>query len=379
MLEPLRKELKNLLSSSKQKEVFRRLREEILLAEKGADLYNDMVAISARWEQSRQSDNLGLIKFEDKNITFNSVNKALIWLIDRIEIGDLNPGLRRKCEELLAIPPVQRLTCDRVEQSDQIQIDYYDPPAEIVNEKIKFYYLHGDSRQEHQSFFERVTLDLSAQLDNWQEGDYDSGVRIEAFDCKPKTSRNPKILRINIMRELLGYFFKPLNKQQPILKKKLVDLLASPKLKDFGANDFVFILITADEHNWDKNVIPSFIKTLYNEFLKSELPSNSPFFYFFFGLEYRKNKESIRQEVKEALEQAKYGIVLPELAPLAIDDVSEWLSRYPMLLPPQKEAHEYAQELFLNTSTLDMLDVELKLKQLIEYYNKGFTIFNKTQ
>lgn len=370
MLNALKRMLKELIAKGRYEEVFQRLK-EVLSA--SSPVYNDIIQIEARFNILLQEQDMGRIDNQEFNIELNRINRALISAIDKITVGDLSELLRQQHQSHRAIAPEHALTCDRFEQSETFELNYWAPKE--PGSRIHFYYLYGDTRQEHQSLFQRLGLDLGGFLLNWEQGDYDPGTKLYPVAFKPRVHTNPKLFKINILRELLSRFFEPMNTQQPILNKKIADLLRSPKLKDFGPNDLVFILITLDDHNWHEMLIPALVRNLYDDFCKDELPEDAPQFFFFFGIEYKKDNKRVREQVHKAIKEAKRGNSLPELKPVAIADLEEWLSRYhPLLENSGKEAGELAASLFPNQPELDMADVERILKQLIDQHNKGLII-----
>lgn len=373
MLDPLKRQLKDLVARGRHEEVFRQLREDVLAV--GSEVYNDCVLIQGRFSEAERAGNLGLIAFQEKDRNFNNINEALLWLIDCIEVADLSEVRKKQLDvqqaasARQAVPPRHVLTCNRMEQTELVQLNYYDLPG--PEEKIRFFYLYGDIRQEHQSLFRRLGYELGGFLLNWEKGDYDPGVQVKFVHCKPQVHRNPKLFLINTLRELFSRFFEPVNGQQPISRKKLSDLLASPDLQGFSGSDFVFILFTIDDHNWNETVTPQVVRALIENFCDCELGPDAPAFFLFFGIEYKKDNEDVRQQVRKVIEETEYGEKLPELQPVTLDDVSEWLSRYTVLIPPGREAPDLAAELFPGQGRFDMADVEVKLREIVDRHNLG--------
>jgi len=367
MLDALKRELKELIGDNRHEEVFRRLKEEVLLP--SSALYNDAILLQSKYNDAIRAGNLGLIAFEEKNISFSSISQALIWLVNNIVPDVLSEKLHRKSESCRSMPAVHAYTCDRVAQNEIFQLNYYDTPG--PDTKLRFFYLYGDARQEHESLFKRLGYEIGGFLLNWEKGDYNPGTKIKFVDCKPQVHDNPKLFQINVMRELLARFFEPVNNLQPILSKKLNEVLDSPELKDFGPNDLVFILLTIDDHNWREQVTPLVVKSLVEGFCACELPPGSPNFFFFFGIEYQKTNEVVKAQVRKAIQERAHGESLPELQPVSMNEVCEWFSRYDVLRLPGQEPEAAAAQMFPGVTELDMADIELKLQELIERYNKG--------
>mgnify|MGYP000137019600 CR=1 FL=1 len=367
MLDALKRELKELIGDNRHEEVFRRLTEEVLLV--NSDLYNDAILLESKHRESVRAGNLSLIAFEEKNINFSNTSQALIWLVNNITPAVLGDKLRQKAESFRSVPALHAFTCDRVAQNEFFQLNYYDTPG--PEQKLRFFYLYGDARQEHESLFKRLGYEIGGHLLNWEKGDYNPGTKIKFVDCKPPVHDNPKLFQINVMRELLARFFEPVNNLQPILSKKLNEVLTSPELKDFGANDLVFILLTIDDHNWREQATPLVVKSLVEGFCACELPPGSPNFFFFFGIEYQKTNETVKAQVRKAIQERAHGESLPELQPVSLREVSEWFSRYDVLRMPGQEPEAAAAEMFPGATELDMADIEIKLQERIERYNKG--------
>ena len=80
----LKRELKDLVGLSQHDEVFRSLKEDMLRDD--CELYNDSVVIQSRHSDSKRANNLGVIDFREKNLHFNNVSNALVWIIDRVPL-----------------------------------------------------------------------------------------------------------------------------------------------------------------------------------------------------------------------------------------------------------------------------------------------------
>ncbi len=375
MISALCSELKSLIAQNRVEEIFRRLDEDILDHE--AELYNEVILLQNRWSQAQTEGKLELLRLEDKNISFNSINQALLWVIDRLESTSLNTNLRRKLDNHTTIPLEQAYTCNRFEQYESFLLAQYDRAEDIEvlhDGKVQFYYLYGDMRQDLPSLFERLRLEVGGRLENWKKENYDPGVKTIPVDFKPTKLRNLRVARIDFRKKLLAHFLEPINQQKPLMKRKLPDLLESPTLEGFGPEDYVFILITLDDHNWDAEISPEIVRDLYKDFCNCELPEAAPHFYFFFGIEYQKQNQQVRQEVKAAIEDSKYGLALEELTPLELKDISEWVSHYRLLLEDGQDTWQFGEAFFKGEKLLDMVDVTPRLKKIIDAYNKGISL-----
>lgn len=369
MLDALKCKLKYLVGENKHDELFRRLSTDL---RNDCQPYNDAVLLKASFSDRKRAEELGLIDEKTNALSFNKVNKALLGVIDRITIGHLTDYLRKSAENHRHIPLFHAYTCNRVEQNDLFQLHYFDPPQPAG--KVHLFYLYGDARQEMRSLFLRLGYEIGGHLLNWEKGNYDPGTRLKFFKCKPQASDNPRLFQINIMRELMAQFFEPVNNQQPVLSKKISDLCVSEHLRDFGSDDLVFILLTIDDHNWRERITPFVVKDLVKNFcLCDPLPPDAPHFFFFFGIEYSKQNEKVKAQVKNAIEEREYGEALPELSPVAPGEVDEWFSRYHVFNMQGAEPSDTRQAHFGDFRQKDMTDIVLKLKELIEQHNLGIT------
>lgn len=367
MLEKLKLKLKKKLSHDRLGELFNELETVVIRTE--SNLYNDLILIKSQWTISRNQEMRGTIDIRDKTLSFNSINQALLWLIGQIEMEDLAPQTRRPIEEYRYIASDFRFTCDRVQQNDDFQLTYYDPPEKVLqksNGKIHFFYLHGDLKQEHSSLVERFGKQLGGLMLDFEEGNYNPEREPIFVHCKPQASRNPKVLRIFTLKELMSKFEL---RVQPIDKRTISDLLASRRLTDKTSADSIFILFTIDDHNWHPEIIPELIRSLYEDFCGAELEGDVPTFFFFFGMEYQKENTRVQQEIEAAIGEAKYGTGLKKLEAVSISDVAEWISRIKPALPMGTDPIQLAEKWFPGQSSIDMADVLIKLKQFIDQHN----------
>jgi len=371
MLDQIKRSLKVCLSTARHDEVFRRLRVDILRS--NCSLYNDTVLIENRYNEAKRAGHLGTIDFREQDRSFNNISEALLWLIDRIEIAELGEQFKQESTKHIAIPEYHAFTCDRFDQSDQFQIFLLDNQP---SKKIHHFYLYGDVRQAHESLHERLGRDLGNQLLNWEEGDYEPGTKVLFKTLKPAVHRHPILYKREVIKTLYAKFFPKINEKEPLDSKSVADLLDSPDLLGFGSGDLVFVLITMDDANWNKDVTPLAVETFISTFLKAVLPEAAPTFFFFFGMEYQKDNLTKRQEVYEAIQNRKLGgEVLDELQPVSSDDITEWFSRYRKIMVERgKEPREMTEVFFGRVEKLDMKEIEVKLFELICIHNKGLAI-----
>lgn len=371
LLDHIKRSLKdNCIAAARYDEAFRRLRNEILSP--ACNLYDDTVIIENRYNEARRAGLLGTIDFREKDRSFNNIAEALLWLVERIEADDLSENKKQEAEKHVAIPEYHAFTCDRFDQNDQFQLAALDDPLK----KIHCFYLYGDARQAHESLHERLGRDLGGYLLNWEEGDYEPGIKILFKSLKPSVHRHPLLYKREVIRTLFSKFFPKINEKEPLDTKTAADLLHSPDLGDFGPGDLVFVLLTMDDANWNKDVTPKVVENFVTTFLNAELRDSAPRFFFFFGIEYQKQNSAKQDEVRQAiLNRTHGGEALDELRPVLADDITEWFSRYRKIMVERgKEPGEMTEAFFGPVDQLDMKEIEVVLLELIKQHNKGLAI-----
>jgi len=86
----------------------------------------------------------------------------------------------------------------------------------------------------------------------------------------------------------------------------------------------VFILLTMDARNWNKDLTPLVLETFIEKFLGTSLPETAPGFFFFFGVEYEKGQDTKKAEVQAAIaDRQKGGEALDPLEPVHPDDITD--------------------------------------------------------
>ncbi|MEM9834940.1 MAG: hypothetical protein AAF828_00475 [Bacteroidota bacterium] len=371
MLAAVKRELKNLVGLNEPAEVIRRLKEEIVRED--CTLFDDVIMLESRLSGLGRSSARGTVSYENENITGNSTSEGLLWVIGELKVVHLKDVFKVKQETFAHIPAYHAFAVDRLPQTEQFELEFI--LAEDPNQKIHFYYLYGDSRQEVQSLVHRLGLTRAGHSFKADSLDNNTLLREPLMaSFKPESRGNQQLFHILLLKNLMEKFVGPVNNMASLRQKTLKDLLVSPKLAALGADDVVSILVTLDDYNWNKDVIPPTLQDLYNKFCKVDLPADAPHFYFFFGIEYRKESTRIRQEVAAAIQNRTYGQVLEELRPVDFKDICGWFSDHRPIIPPGKEAEEVAKMLFPDQPTLDMIDVETELKRIIDQHNKGLVL-----
>lgn len=366
---PQKREWKELVASNRFKALFEDIRQKV----RNGDAYNRLAALENRYlDHKKKQSNGDLISNEDTSEQ-KRLTSELLRFIEAVKDEDLVVRGNVSGSISHALPSYYAFACDRFEQRDSFELACYNNP----DAKVYWFFLYGDARQAHAGLFERLGRDLGGYLENWEKGDFSPGINLKFCNIKPEVSRNSTLYQLNIIKALFVRFFPNLDGKTLLQNMSLNDLLLQPSdIAGYGPNDMVFVLLTLDAFNWNKDLIPRVLNSFIQNFLTVDLPANAPRFYFFFGVEYKKDDTRIKQEVKEVIDNREFGgEALDSLEPVKMDDVEEWFSRYrSIMVPPNKTYYDMRLEHFPAVDHMDMLDIQLKLLELIEKRNKGLLL-----
>lgn len=374
MLRSLKKELKDLVARTGG-EIFRRLKEDVLESE--SNLYNDLIVIQARYNELKRSGSLGVIRFENKDVTFNSVNEALIWVIDSIQNTDLSPACQRELEtkNKNRIPDAETIeaclqdhhiyTCNRQKQTARFK-----ELNKISTEKTHFHYFYGGDRQSHKGLFYRLAYELDNRLMDHINPDYESSCKSVTVDFTCDYYDDLEIYKEEIVKSLFVAFDIPVNEQEPLLQKNLADVFVhSPKVQNLKPQDFVCVLMIVGEYDWDARKTPVVAKWFIEQFCNKGINATSPSFYFFFAIEYDESNDEIKDEIGEALAMAEYIQPLPELNMVSFKDIGRWFGKYRKIEEDGAKRRKMMEEHFEKGSDFYMADVVEILKGIIDQQN----------
>jgi len=370
MIDRIRQHLKILVGDNRLDQVFSLLHDKVIHSK--SDRYNDLILIQSKHSNHSRAGILGLIDFKDKSVSFNTTNEALLWLIDKIQEEDLHPDLRVKMAGHKSIPEYHAFTCDRFDQREQCQIDALEAPE---NQKIFLYFLYGDTRQAHKSLYACIGYESCDMLCNPLEN-IATDKKVAFRKIMPRVSQNKTLFRLSVAKELFAQFYPSIPGNVKFQTGNLQQLLDSPTIKELKPTDNVFVLLTMDVANWNKDLTPDLVEDFIKSYLMVDLPPESPRFFFFFGVEYQKNDPKKREEVAEAIQNRKSGgNTMEELLPVTKNDVTGWFSTYrDTMVGPGLEAKDLTNDHFTDAGPFDMLEVEAKLNELILLFNKGFVL-----
>ncbi|MBC6994461.1 hypothetical protein QWY85_05745 [Neolewinella lacunae] len=375
MLAALQRELKDLIGDGRTEEVLDRLLGEVLPG--SGEAFNQAMTQKASFGELQEGIINGILEDKDIRLKRNQINYALLQIIDRLVPADLHAAVRDLTEQARQVPDFHALGVNRTPQVEQFEMDrFFSPDPDC---RVFFYYLHGDLRQEGPALVQRLGLELSGRrLEAAALTETFHGRQPIMIDTKPEPRGNAQLFQILLLKSLVEKFVGPVNNLQDLKNKTLADLMSSPRLSNLTADDAVCITVRLDHYNWNKAVVPPVLRNLYETFCNCTLPSTAPKFYFFFGLEYPKDKPAVRQEVAEAIAARQYGQAMEELQPVSAAEIAEWFTRHPPLLAEGLEAEEMVARHFpAALATHDMKDVITTLQRLIDAYNKGESLRQK--
>jgi hypothetical protein len=378
MLEKLKSELRVLVAENRQGDLLRRLIEELLT--EGTQWHDLCISISARVKEWEMATAANTHSKEELGIIQANFNGSLLYVLGEISSADLKQDIAKTNEEHEFIPPFHAFGVDRAPQEGQ----FFDEQFEAFDQKIFFYYLHGDDRQQAGSLAER----LGFKLVGLQLTADDLSADIEAdppliVHCRPVLrGMRQEQYRASLVHAIAQQFMGPIpmTQMRGMLNLTISDLLNRPKLKraDGSQHPIVCINVTVGHSYWRKDLVPGMIRNFYETFCKVELPEDAPTFYFFFGLEFSDHKPIVRKEVAEAIAGRKNGSALPELEPVLISDIVNWFTHHGLMIPDGYDAEQLVAENFSTEGDqLDMLAVEADLKRLIEKFNEGVSLKKK--
>lgn len=378
MLENLKSELRDLIAENRQKDLLRRMVDD-LLAE-GGRLHDLCVSTSARFSTWEMNTAANTQSKTELGIELANINGSLLYVLGEISSADLKQDSAKTNETQEFIPPFHAFGVDRSPQEGQ----FFDEQFEAFDQKVFFYYLHGDDRQQASSLAER----LGFKLVGLQLTADDLSADIEAdppliVHCRPVLrGMREEQYRASLVHAIAQQFMGPIpmTQMRGMLNLSISDLLNRPKLKraDGSQHPIICINVTVGHSYWRKDLVPIMLRKFYETFCKVKLPEDAPTFYFFFGLEYSDSKPAVRKEVSAAIAARQNGSALPELEPVLVSDIVNWFMHHGLMIPDGYDAEQLVAENFsTEEDQLDMLVVEADLKRLIDKFNEGISLKKK--
>lgn len=379
-LNQLRQDLKELVGQSLYDEVFRLLKEEVL--QSNCELYNDTIVVQSRYSDSKRAGHLGTIDFKEKNQQFNNVSYALVWLIDRVALGNLSDAYRQRLENPRhPLPGYHAFACDRVDQMDTFERFR----ANFLPGSRHFFYLYGGDLQAHRSFFARVSHELegayqqpdpnspapdpSSPVPNPDSQPPDPQPRRRALQIPFAVDecRDPQVLRERFVRNLFTAFGVSPENFHPLVHQNVGTLLQhSAKARALGPQDYVCVFVHISHWAWNKSLTPQAAAWFVETFCTCPLRPDSPALLFFFAFDHDEEMNpGVRQEVLDAVEGSLHLQGLPELDMVLRKDVALWLVRYQHLFPSAEQRKQILIQRF-PTPQYVMEDIETQLQKLLD-------------
>lgn len=359
MLTELQKNLKNWIANGMLDEVFDALMTHIAVT---AAVYNKFINLKAEFKALEDEENLRLEERSKMKITRNQINNSLLKLIDDIQESDLAD----EQPSLIPIHYYHQYTCDRVEQSDCFR-EFYNQKKE---KKLHYYYIYGLDVQSHRGLFRRLSYGLEGRLEDYLNPELETSITSLKIDLTFETSNNLDFYKENVLKSFFAGCNIPVNEQEPLLEKTLVDTLAqSPSLKGLTSEDFVSVFMGISEWDWDIEVTPQIVKWFIYTFCGDNLPATAPTFIFFFGIIYEEDDSEVEEEIRTVIDKSTTIEALPELNMVELRDIKKWFAKYKNLTASARERKELIAQHFGHAKEFEMEEVEIKLQQIIDEYN----------
>jgi hypothetical protein len=330
--------------------------------------FNELLNLEAQYTSAQREWLGGRVAKEETDQKIARIRQALLnSIIDTLKTGDLKA--ETTAEGLTTLHDYHRFTCDRVEQSDRFQQLF----AETRQQKIHFFYLYGMDLQSHRGIFRRIAYDLEGRLQDYLNPDLKATCTALQIELTFDVSHDPEIYKQNILKSLLAALSVRVNEHEPLLDKHIVWLQQhSPVLQGLDKDDYLCIFVGISEWDWNKDITPLVTRWFIKNYCGVTLPDDFPSILFFFAIMYEEDGSPVEKEVEEVVAQSDLVTALPELGMVNMRDIGAWFNKYNFLAPSSRELKDLRNHHFSGTAEFYMDDVELKLKRLIDEYNKKF-------
>lgn len=319
-----------------------------------------VVAVSTRFNDLKNKGLRGLLSNEDTAIETARITHSLLEIIRYLPLDDDKKG-----ETGLSF--YHKHTCGRVEQTTQFYLTFQARKAE----KCHFFVLAGDELQSHEGFFKRIGYDLEGVLEDYINPGLQSSCRVLKMNITFDASPHLDIYKKNVVKSLFAAASLNTNVHGLLNEKDLSYLVRnSPVIQGLGADDFVCVLLSIGQYDWDKRLTPLMVRWFVRTFCRGKMPDQVPTFLFFFAIMYEEENEATRLEVKQVIESSKDITPLPHLEMVDFKDVARWFEKYRDLFSDTRNRKNKLQALFPEREFY-MEDVENRLQQVIDEYNKS--------
>jgi hypothetical protein len=321
---------------------------------------NDVIATLSRLNKADQERIRNDITEEHYQTEFTKITLVVQDILQKCRLSG------KAQDEAISLQLHHRYTCDRVAQNDEFQRF----SRESAERKAQFYYLYGDEQQSHEGFFRRICHEIEGSSFDYLNPHLQLSCRVKPLELTFDFSMDPQVYRMNVLKSLFAALGVPVNEQEPLLEKTLPYVCErSPIVQDLGPDDYLCVLIQIGQWDWDPNLTPDTARWFIYQFAQAALPPDSPRFLFFLGVEFDGSDDTIRAEVKQAVEEGRELRPLTELGMVLTNDIGRWLGKYKVLAPTTAEQRQLMQDHFGESREFYMEDVEVRLERIITEYN----------
>lgn len=323
------------------------------------DLMNQVIHQSSLYNKLEDDRIARLITFDENDLGRAQTTEALL-------------ALAEKCREKIEGKPLKTglndhhiYTCDR-----QTHTQYFKDINKKNSDKTHFFYLFGGDRQSHKGLFYRLAYELDGRLLDHVNPNYETSCKSVTVDFTCDSYDDMDTYKEEVVKSLFAAFDIPVNEQEPLLRKNLSDVFfQSPKVQNLKPNDYVCVLMIVGEYDWDDEKTPLVAEWFIEQFCSKELKEHFPSFYFFFGIEYNESNDEIKDQIGKALKIAQYIQPLPELDMVPFKDIGRWFGKYRKIEEDGDKRRKMIETHFDKGDRFYMVDVEEKLKRIIDQYN----------
>ncbi len=256
-------------------------------------------------------------------------------------------------------------TCDRVDQYDDFKL------RTKGEDKIQYLYAFGQEYQSIQGFFNRIKHDKAGVLLDYLNPNAKSSNEVVSFEITFEHTKNEEIYIDNIYKSLLSKFFDNIDNRAPILAQTILKVLAeSQKVNHLKGKDYLCILLTISQEDWEKEITPNVVRKVIEAFFDHPIPADKPTVLLFFGTSYEENDGQTEQEIRAAIKEGEYLKILPELEEVPHTFIKKWFKKYNAFFDLKPKQLDKLRKQYFQDDIYDMDDIETGLEELLDNYNK---------
>lgn len=276
-------------------------------------------------------------------------NSLLKWTLPN------DPPQKQRFSEL------DKYTCNRSEQNSLFKTRFL---TYLGEKKVQTFFIHGEEKQSPKGLFNRFVMEHISTA--YEETFHKVALMEEATELEGA--------KINLLTALFDAVeLKHARRKRSELNLKTV--AGAPSLRN---TDCVVIKFKVYSSAW-KPFTGDFMQWFLAEFGNaSQLGQGAPDFIFFISVIYEKSaeggffkrllKKSPKDKILKTVQQFSEISVLEELPPVKRSDIHKWFDRIEVENVLEKE--EQMAKFFPDQEVWEMVRVERKLEQIIEFYNE---------